>query len=334
MTAATKIAVTSYGLAARGLVGVLLLGLLPALVAGFFIHQLVEFGAAKLGRVGILPHIGRVILLIVIAVIVISAISFGVAGLVSRMTAGPESLVVLLHKMADVVDTARGHMPLWMRDYMPSTMDEWQAAASAWLRDNASHVSGVGHDVGLFLVRVIIGMIIGGLIALGAGGSRKMKPLAFALNERMNYLVGAFRRIVFSQIRISTLNTVLTGIFLFGVMPLIGNDLPLTKTLMVVTFIIGLLPIVGNLVSNTAIVLVALSVSPMAAVVSLVFLVLIHKLEYFANAHIIGGQIHSHAWELLVAMLVMEAAFGISGVIAAPIYYAYVKDELSANDLV
>jgi predicted PurR-regulated permease PerM len=29
-------------------------------------------------------------------------------------------------------------------------------------------------------------------------------------------------------------------------------------------------------------------------------------------------------------MLLMEAAFGIAGLIAAPIYYAYVKDELLA----
>jgi len=34
------------------------------------------------------------------------------------------------------------------------------------------------------------------------------------------------------------------------------------------------------------------------------------------------------AWELLVAMLVMEAAFGLPGLIAAPIFYAYLKTEL------
>ena len=32
-------------------------------------------------------------------------------------------------------------------------------------------------------------------------------------------------------------------------------------------------------------------------------------------------------------MLVMEAAFGIPGVIAAPIYYAYLKDELAGRGL-
>ena len=47
-----------------------------------------------------------------------------------------------------------------------------------------------------------------------------------------------------------------------------------------------------------------------------------------------GGQIQARAWELLLAMLVMEAIFGIPGVVAAPIYYAYLKNELSAQNLI
>jgi predicted PurR-regulated permease PerM len=60
----------------------------------------------------------------------------------------------------------------------------------------------------------------------------------------------------------------------------------------------------------------------------------IHKLEYFLNARIIGSRIGSRAWELLAAMLAMEAAFGIAGVIAAPIYYAFVKDEMARQGLI
>ena len=53
-----------------------------------------------------------------------------------------------------------------------------------------------------------------------------------------------------------------------------------------------------------------------------------------ATAQVVGSQIRASAWELLIAMLLLEAAFGVSGVIAAPIYYAYVKDELSARGLI
>jgi predicted PurR-regulated permease PerM len=144
----------------------------------------------------------------------------------------------------------------------------------------------------------------------------------------------AFRRIVFAQVRISALNTSLTAIYLAIILPLCGVQLPLVKTMIAVCFIAGLLPVVGNLISNTVIVIVSLSHSLYAALGALAFLVLIHKLEYFVNARIVGSQIRARAWELLIAMLTMEAAFGIAGVVAAPIYYAYLKDELKSRGLI
>ena len=77
------------------------------------------------------------------------------------------------------------------------------------------------------------------------------------------------------------------------------------------TFVAGLLPVVGNLISNTVIVIVGLSIRSASPLASLAFLIVIHKLEYFLNARIVGTQIGSHTWELLLAMLVMEAAFGV-----------------------
>jgi predicted PurR-regulated permease PerM len=110
--------------------------------------------------------------------------------------------------------------------------------------------------------------------------------------------------------------------------------LPLAKSLVALTFFAGLLPIVGNLMSNTILVAVSLTISLKIAAVCLIFLVVIHKLEYFLNAKIIGNQIKAKAWELLIAMLVMESMFGLPGVIAAPIYYAYIKLELGQRDLI
>ncbi len=139
---------------------------------------------------------------------------------------------------------------------------------------------------------------------------------------------------MFAQIKISFLNTVFTAIFLLGVLPLLDIHIPLAKTLVVVTFIVGLLPVIGNLISNTAITIAGLSISLGVGVAALGFLILIHKLEYFLNARIVGGQIRARAWELLVAMLLMEAAFGLPGLIAGPIYYAYLKSELEAERLI
>ncbi|MCM2343012.1 MAG: AI-2E family transporter [Alphaproteobacteria bacterium] len=313
---------------------VLQLGLLPALLAGLLVYQLIHFGSLRLQRWGVLPVLGRLILLSVLIGIVVAAFTLTIIKFSNMMTAGPESIVALLQRMADVVGAARSYLPVSLQEMMPTNMQEWQKEAADWLTGNAKHISLVGKDVGYFLVHVIIGMVIGGMVAMSPGGQENRRPLAAAMRERVSFLGSAFKRIVFSQVRISALNTVLTGIFLAVILPALGHPLPLTKTMIAVTFVVGLLPIIGNLISNTVIVLIGLSVSPFAAIGSLIYLVVIHKLEYFFNARIIGGQIRSRAWEILIAMIVMEAAFGIAGLVAAPIYYAYIKDELTARKLI
>lgn len=324
-----------FAFAIFGLLMTLHLGLLAALLGGLLIYQMVEFGSRHLGRVGIIPYTGKIVLLIVVAMGTIAALAVGIVLFASWITEGPESFIIVMQRMADVVDAGRDYLPEWVLAYLPSNVAEWQETASEWLRDNARDLGIIGQDVGKFLVHLIIGMVIGGMIALTSGSGRIAGPLAEELTERAEVLSRSFTNIVFSQIRISALNTFLTGIFLAFVMPMVlGEPLPLTKTMIVITFIAGLLPIVGNLISNTVIFLISLSVSPFAAVGALVYLIFIHKLEYFFNARIVGGQIRAHAWELLIAMLVMEAAFGIPGLVAAPIFYAYIKSELMLKKLI
>ncbi len=330
----SKLYFISFGFALFGLSAVLLLGLLPALLAGLLVYQLVDFGAESLAHYGIRQNIGRMLLLFLVSVVVVFSISISVIMLASYVTDGPESLVVLLQKMADVVDTGRNYLPLWIQEYIPSNMNEVQTASSEWLRKNAGNLSAIGGGIGIFLIHIIIGMIIGGMIALHHDIRGERGIFAQALGERIGQISQAFRLIVFYQVRISVLNTTLTGIFLVLVMTLLVHPLPLTKVMIAVTFVAGLLPVIGNLISNSVIFLIALSVSPIAAAISLAYLIIIHKLEYFVNARIIGSQIEARAWELLIAMLVMESAFGLAGVVAAPIYYAYIKGELSSRRLI
>ena len=58
------------------------------------------------------------------------------------------------------------------------------------------------------------------------------------------------------------------------------------------------------------------------------------KLQYVLTSRLVGGEVDSQAWEILFAIIVGEAAFGISGVIMAPIVYAFVKGELRERNLV
>ena len=331
----SRINLFSYAFAGFALIAVLWLGLVPALLGGLLVYNLVIFGARRLSQIGVLPDAAKIILIIVISLIVVSSIALGIIMFTSYITDGRESLALLMQKMADVVIIGTNYMPAWAHEYLPANIDEWQVAGAEWLRENAQYFSVIGRDAAALFLHLFIGMIIGGMVALHpAMPSSRKAPLAHALSERVEYLGLAFRRVVFSQIRISALNTMLTGIFLTFVMPAIGYEVPLVKTMIAVTFIAGLLPIIGNLISNTVIFLIALSVSHVAAVIALLYLIVVHKLEYFINAKIIGTQIRARAWEILLALLVMETAFGIAGLIVAPIYYAYMKDELSAKKLI
>ena len=162
----------------------------------------------------------------------------------------------------------------------------------------------------------------------------KAQPFAKAMRERIQLFGKAFENIVFAQIKISAINTLLTGIFLLIVLPHFDINLPYNKTLVVVTFFAGLLPVIGNLISNTIITVISIGVSFKVAIAALVFLVGVHKLEYFINAKIVGSKIHAAAWELLLALLVMETLFGITGLLIAPILYAYIKSELLLAKLI
>jgi predicted PurR-regulated permease PerM len=135
----------------------------------------------------------------------------------------------------------------------------------------------------------------------------------------------SFARVIGAQIVISTINTGLTAVFL------LWAGYKFVAVLIVLTFLCGLLPIIGNLISNTLIVGVGFTISPKTALIALVFLVVIHKLEYFLNSKIIGDRIKSPMWLTLVGLVLGEKLMGIPGMILAPVVLHYIKVEASRN---
>jgi predicted PurR-regulated permease PerM len=330
-----RLEIATQILAGLALLGALQFHLLASLLAGLLVYQLVHVLAPSHTSTLVHRRTGKIIVVALLAVLVIVATGAGILGLISLLSSGPENISVLLQKMAEVIETARSHFPAWALSSLPDEPTELKAAAVAWLREHAGQLRSIGQDVWRTLIHILFGMVIGGMIAVSReAGDIEPSPLVHALTNRARLLGTAFRSVVFAQVRISALNAALTGVYLLVIVPWMGIQLPFAKTMVIVTFLTGLLPVIGNLISNTVIVVVSLSVSPLLAIGSLAFLVIIHKLEYFVNARIMGGQIQARAWELLLAMLVMEAVFGIPGVVAAPIYYAYLKNELSAQNLI
>ena len=322
-------------LTAAGLVLAIVLHLLPALFAGLLVHALVHLLAPRMFGSKVDPALARVGVVIVLTLIVLGLTAILVGGATAFYRREGADLASLLQKMADIIDGARTTMPGWMQDIMPTDAETLKDDAAGWLREHAVELRKAGGEVGRGLAYALIGMVIGALLAVREiAPARIPGPLARALQRCALLVEDSFSRVVLAQIRISALNTLLTAIYLAGVLPAFGVHLPLTKTMIALTFVAGLLPIIGNLISNTVIVIISFSYSLPIAAASLAFLVIVHKLEYFINARIVGSRINASAWELLFAMLVMEAAFGLAGVIAAPVFYAYAKAELVARKLV
>ncbi|HTL18957.1 MAG TPA: AI-2E family transporter [Patescibacteria group bacterium] len=145
-----------------------------------------------------------------------------------------------------------------------------------------------------------------------------------AIAHRFATLYRGFVTVMGAQVIISAVNTVLTAIFV------LATHLPYGVVIVGVSFLCGMIPVVGNLISNTIIVGVGFTVSPTMALVALIFLIAIHKLEYFLNSKIVGWRIHNPLWLTLLALVVGERLLGVPGMILAPVILNYIKLEASA----
>ncbi len=303
----------AYALTAAALSFVLALHLLPTLFAGLLVYALVTALAPALQRhvPGVHAHWLVVALL---AILVVGVLTLAIVAAVAFLNSENGNPALFFERLTPLIDRARTQLPAFIVDRLPDDSTEMRARV---------------------IVQLIIGIVLGAMLALHSAHERLQSgPLSAVLSARAAHLVSAFRDVVFAQVKISALNTLFTGGFLLIGLPLFGVSLPLAKTLVILTFVVGLLPVIGNLISNTLIFVVALSNSMFVAVAALAFLIVIHKLEYFFSARLLGARIQAFSWELLIAMLAMESLFGTAGLIAAPIYYAYVKRELREAALI
>jgi predicted PurR-regulated permease PerM len=70
---------------------------------------------------------------------------------------------------------------------------------------------------------------------------------------------------------------------------------------------------------------------PHVALYAFIFLVVVHKLEYFFNSKIVGDRIKNPMWLTLIGLVIGEKLMGIPGMILAPVVLHYIKVEASRN---
>ena len=145
--------------------------------------------------------------------------------------------------------------------------------------------------------------------------------------QRFQTLYSSFATVMGAQLIISAINTLITAVFVMVV------SLPYPLVVIGMTFLCGMLPVVGNLISNSIVVGIAFTVSPKMALVGLVFLVVINKLEYVLNSKIVGDRIKNPLWLTLLALILGEKLMGVPGMILAPVILNYIKLEASAVEV-
>jgi predicted PurR-regulated permease PerM len=197
-------------------------------------------------------------------------------------------------------------------------------------------LAGLGHYLRIAAVETV-SILIGIVVAVSLFFTRKLDlgshpgaeegnlytATGQAIIERFTTFYHSFATVMGAQILISLVNTALTSVFL------IWNGYPHLLVIIVLTFLLGMLPILGNLLSNTLIIGVGFTVAHRTAFLALVFLVAIHKLEYFLNSKIIGDRIRNPMWLTLLGLVLGERLMGIPGMILAPVLLHYVKAETS-----
>jgi predicted PurR-regulated permease PerM len=330
--------IAAWVLVGGAIVFILVQHLISALIAGLVLYLILDRVSRSFQR-RLSGTTARPLALLLVALITIAVGTGAVALAISIVRHSAVTIPDMMTQMANILDSTRTRLGDLGDEIIPDVLtdaDNAKAAIAAWLKTHAQGIRAAGGAISIGLVHVIMGCLLA-LLAFFRHVTKHEHargPLARQLFEKVNRFTESFARVATAQIKISAVNTTLTAIYLLVLLPMFGIHLPFGTTLVIVTFICGLIPVLGNLISNTVITILSLGISFGTAIASLVFLVLIHKLEYLINSRIVGGETDSQAWEILMAIIIGETAFGAGGVVLGPIVYAFVKRELRDHGLV
>jgi predicted PurR-regulated permease PerM len=321
--------------------------LMGALIGGLavflIVNQIHDFIGTKVHSKW--AHKVTMLAVTILTVLILSGIGLAIY---SGVTAANANLA------SDFLQQLRDFLPTNLVSYIPEDLLVLKDHAIEFLKSHFSNLfSFTTHSMHALFI-VIFGMLIGAIVAFSflkdvavpklveteennlnvEVKEEHVGPLTKELMERIGLFASVFQKVAFAQVKISAINTVLTGIYLLVILPIAGIYIPYVKTLVLLTFIFGLIPSIGNILSNILITVLALMVSAKVAVVSLGFALLIHKLEYFINAKIVGSELKISVWEMLIVILVFLTVFGVIGSILSPVIYGYIKEELKRNNLI
>ena len=252
----------------------------------------------------------------------------------------PSNLQEMFTKIENILEAQKNsrYLPDFVYQYLPNDLDDLKNQTIDLLKKYASEIKNIGKSGLMFIAYIILGTLIGIMLNISKSSNNcetiENKILKKYLIQRIKNFKESFELIFLAQMKISLVNTILTAIYIYVALPIFNYEMPFKTTVVLLTFLFGLIPVLGNLISNTIIIVLSLGININVSIASLIFLVVVHKLEYFLDAKIIGEQIEAKTWEILLTLIIFETLFGISGVIVSSIYYCYLKMELKKYELI
>src|SRR6266511_1012801 len=179
-TAPPSYDIAAWLLAGGALLLILQLHLLPALLAGLLVYELVHLLAPRLKIVRIRQERGKLAAVAILALGVVLLLTLAAVGVIAFLRSEAGSIPTLLQKMADIIDSWRTALPAGVVELLPEDVDELNEAAVAWLRTHAGAVQHAGAETGRALAHILIGLGIGALVALhDMQPSEALGPLAW-----------------------------------------------------------------------------------------------------------------------------------------------------------
>ena len=288
------------------------------------------FSYLALTRLNFLKHRAKWVAVVLLLVLV-SAVSYGLGYIINQAVRTlPDVADVAIPKIIQWAKQHRIEPPFSDYDSLKDWATDIVKGQAQYLGSVAKFARGATTQFVFLIVGVVVAISIFLNPQLELGGEPANRPNNFYslccenIARRFATLYRSFATVMGAQIIISAINTVFTTVFVLAV------GLPHATVVIGLTFLFGLLPVIGNLISNTIIVGIGLTVSPVTALLSLVFLVLVHKFEYFLNGKIIGRRILNPLWLTLLALVLGERLMGLPGMVLAPVILHYVKVEASS----
>ena len=155
----------SWLLAGVALFLALALHLLPALLAGLTVYELVQLLAGALKIVRIHDEQRKLAAISILALGVVLLLTLAGAGTVGFFNSGVGNLSTLLNKVADSIDRWRAALPSFIAEQLPADVDDLRQTV-AWLLPHAGLLKQAGAEVGRTLAHILFGLGIGVLVAL------------------------------------------------------------------------------------------------------------------------------------------------------------------------